>query len=125
MKPDKYYIDASSFLEVTGELADFMMQEKLGEKYYEDCIYVDEDDVYNFTDKGQEIFNNYVDQMTRILSEANIVHEDQLQEGEWKWLKYRLEKYIAIKEILFLLAQRKMLKIGKLKKRNGKSKIFL
>ena len=33
MKPDKYYIDASSFVEVTGELADFMMQEKLGEKY--------------------------------------------------------------------------------------------
>ena len=82
MKPDKYYIDASSFVEVTGELADFMMQEKLGEKYYEDYIYVDEDDVYNFTDEGQEMFNNYVDQMTRILSEVNIVHEDQLQEGE-------------------------------------------
>jgi hypothetical protein len=82
MKPDKYYIDASSFLEVTSELADFMMQEKLGEKYYEDFIYVDEDDVYNFTDEGQEMFNNYVDIMTRILSEVNIVHEDQLQEGE-------------------------------------------
>ena len=82
MKPDKYYIDASSFVEVTGELADFMMQEKLGEKYYEECIYVDEHDVYSFTDKGQKIFNNYLDQMTRILSEVNIVHEDQLQEGE-------------------------------------------
>ena len=82
MKPSKYYIDASSFLEVTGELADFMMQEKLGEKYYEDCIYVDEDDVYNFTDEGQEIFNNYIDQMTRILNEVDIVDEDQLQQGE-------------------------------------------
>jgi hypothetical protein len=77
MKSDKYYIDASSFLEVTSELADFMMQEKLGEKYYEDCIYVDEHDVYNFTNKGQQMFNNYVDYMTRILGEANIVHEDQ------------------------------------------------
>ena len=82
MKPSKYYIDDSSFVEVTSELADFMMQEKLGEKYYEDCIYVDEDDVYSFTDKGQKIFNNYLDHMTRILSEVNIVHEDQLQEGE-------------------------------------------
>ena len=82
MRSDKYYIDDSSFVEVTSELADFMMQEKLGEKYYEDCIYVDEDDVYNFTDEGQEMFNNYVDIMTRILSEVNIVHEDQLQEGE-------------------------------------------
>jgi hypothetical protein len=82
MKPDKYYIDASSFVEVTSELADFMMQEKLGEKYYEECIYVDEDDVYNFTDEGQEMFNNYVDQMTRILNEVDIVDEDQLQQGE-------------------------------------------
>ena len=82
MKSNKYYIDTPSFLEVTSKLADFMMQEKLGEKYYENCIYVDEDDVYNFTDEGQEMFNNYVDIMTRILGEANIVHEDQLQEGE-------------------------------------------
>ena len=82
MKPDKYYIDASSFVEVTSELADFMMQEKLGEKYYENCIYQDEDDVYNYTDEGQEIFNNYVDIMTRILGEVNIVHEDQLQQGD-------------------------------------------
>ena len=82
MKPDKYYIDTSSFLEVTSKLADFMMQEKLGEKYYENCIYVDEDDVYNYTDEGQEIFNNYIDQMTRILNEVDIVDEDQLQQGE-------------------------------------------
>ena len=82
MKPDKYYIDASSFLEVTSKLADFMMQEKLGEKYYENCIYVDEDDVYNYTDEGQEIFNNYIDQMTRILNEVDIVDEDQLQQGD-------------------------------------------
>ena len=59
-----------------------MMQEKLGEKYYENCIYVDEDDVYNYTDEGQEIFNNYIDQMTRILNEVDIVDEDQLQQGE-------------------------------------------
>ena len=82
MKSDKYYIDTPSFLEVTSKLADFMMQEKLGEKYYENCIYVDEDDVYNYTDEGQEIFNNYIDQMTRILNEVDIVDEDQLQQGE-------------------------------------------
>ena len=82
MKPDKYYIDTPSFLEVTSKLADFMMQEKLGEKYYENCIYVDEDDVYNYTDEGQEIFNNYIDHVTRILNEVDIVDEDQLQQGE-------------------------------------------
>jgi len=82
MKPAKYYIDDSSFVEVTSELADFMMQEKLGLNYYEECIYQDEDDVYNYTDRGQNMFNYFVDQTTRILSEVNIVHEDQLQEGE-------------------------------------------
>ena len=82
MKSNKYYIDTPSFLEVTSKLADFMMQEKLGEKYYENCIYVDEDDVYNYTDEGQEIFNNYIDHVTRILNEVDIVDEDQLQEGE-------------------------------------------
>ena len=82
MKSNKYYIDTPSFLEVTSKLADFMMQEKLGEKYYENCIYVDEDDVYNYTDEGQEIFNNYIDHVTRILNEVDIVDEDQLQQGE-------------------------------------------
>ena len=82
MKTNKYYIDTPSFLEVTSKLADFMMQEKLGEKYYENCIYVDEDDVYNYTDEGQEIFNNYIDHVTRILNEVDIVDEDQLQQGE-------------------------------------------
>jgi len=82
MKSDKYYIDTPSFLEVTSKLADFMMQDKLDMKYYENCIYQDEDDVYNYTDEGQEIFNNYIDHVTRILNEVDIVDEDQLQEGE-------------------------------------------
>ena len=77
MKPDKYYIDDSSFVEVTSELADFMMQEKLGEKYYEDCIYVDEDDVYNFTDEGQEMFNYYTGIIKKNLKEmCNIVPKE-------------------------------------------------
>ena len=81
MKPDKYYIDASSFLEVTSELADYIMQEKLSEEYYE-YIYEDEDDVYNYTDEGQDMFNNYVEIIEVYLHNVGIVHEDQLQEGE-------------------------------------------
>ena len=73
---DKYYIDASSFLEVTSELADYIMQEKLSEEYYE-YIYEDEDDVYNYTDEGQEMFNNYVEIIEGYLHNVNIVHEDQ------------------------------------------------
>ena len=35
-----------------------------------------------YDEQAESLFNNYLDQMTRILSEVNIVHEDQLQEGE-------------------------------------------
>jgi galactose-1-phosphate uridylyltransferase len=75
---DKYYIDASSFLEVTSELADYIMQEKLGDKYDN---YEDESGVINYTKAGQDMFNNYVEVIEGYLSSVNIVHEDQLQEG--------------------------------------------
>ena len=76
MKPDKYYIDASSFLEVTSELADYIMQEKLGDKY-DKYVYQDEDEVYNYTKAGQDMFNNYVEVIEGYLHNVSIVHEDQ------------------------------------------------
>tara|TARA_Y100000401_G_scaffold37874_1_gene28465 strand:+ start:159 stop:407 length:249 start_codon:yes stop_codon:yes gene_type:complete len=81
MKTDKYYIDASSFLEVTSELADYIMQEKLSDKY-DKYIYEDESGVINYTKAGQDMFNNYVEVIEGYLSDVSIVHEDQLQEGE-------------------------------------------
>ena len=53
---NKYYIDASSFLEVTSELADYIMQENMGDEY-ENYIYEDEDEVINYTEEGQKIYN--------------------------------------------------------------------
>ena len=73
---DKYYIDASSFLEVTSELADYIMQEKLGDKY-DKYVYQDEDEVYNYTKVGQDMFNNYVEVIEGYLHNVSIVHEDQ------------------------------------------------
>ena len=78
---NKYYIDASSFLEVTSELADYIMQEKLSEEYYE-YIYEDEDDVYNYTDEGQDMFNNYVEIIEGYLHNVGIVHEDQKENDD-------------------------------------------
>jgi hypothetical protein len=71
---NKYYIDASSFLEVTSELADYIMQEKLGDAYDN---YIYEDEVYNYTKAGQDMFNNYVEIIEGYLHNVNIVHEDQ------------------------------------------------
>ena len=73
---DKYYIDASSFLEVTSELADYIMQENMGDEY-ENYIYEDEDEVINYTEEGQKIFNNYVEVIEGYLGAVGIVHEDQ------------------------------------------------
>ena len=76
MRSDKYYIDASSFLEVTSELADYIMQEKLGDAY-DNYIYEDESGVINYTKAGQDIFNNYVEIIEVYLRNVSIVHEDQ------------------------------------------------
>ena len=81
MKPDKYYIDSSSFLEVTDELADFIMQEKYGDEY-ENYIYQDDVGAINYTKAGQDMFNNYVEIIEVYLRNVSIVNEDQLQEGE-------------------------------------------
>jgi len=67
-------INASSFLEVTSELADFIMQEKYGDEY-ENYIFRDEDGVYNFTHEGQNIFDEYANEVEQYLNSAGIYHE--------------------------------------------------
>ena len=76
-KKDKnnYYIDSSSFIEVTTELADYIMQEKLG-KNYDNYIYEEQGSI-SFTAKGQEIFNRYLEEIEGFFSNVNILHEDQ------------------------------------------------
>jgi len=74
-------INASSFLEVTSELADFIMQEKYGDEY-ENYIYQDDVGVINYTQEGQDIFNNYIGEVETYLNSAGIYHE-----GDEEWIK--------------------------------------
>ena len=67
-------INASSFLEVTSELADFIMQEKYGDEY-ENYIYQDDVGVISYTEEGQDIFNNYLGEVETYLNSAGIYHE--------------------------------------------------
>ena len=67
-------INASSFLEVTSELADFIMQEKYGDEY-ENYIFQDDVGVINYTQEGQDIFNNYVGEVETYLNSAGIYRE--------------------------------------------------
>ena len=67
-------INASSFLEVTSELADFIMQEKYGDEY-ENYIFRDEDGSHDYTEEGQDIFNEYFDEVETCLNSAGIYHD--------------------------------------------------
>jgi hypothetical protein len=67
-------INASNFLEVTSELADFIMQEKYGDEY-ENYIFQDDVGVINYTQEGQDIFNNYVGEVETYLNSAGIYRE--------------------------------------------------
>ena len=72
-------INASNFLEVTSELADFIMQEKYGDEY-ENYIYQDDVGVISYTEEGQDIFNNYLGEVETYLNSAGIYHEG---DDEW------------------------------------------
>ncbi len=67
-------INAYSLLEVTSELADFIMQEKYGDAY-ENYIFRDKSGSYNYTEEGQEIFNNYLGEVETYFNSAGIWHE--------------------------------------------------
>jgi len=50
------------------------MQEKYGDEY-ENYIFRDADGSYNYTEEGQEIFNNYLGEVETYLNSAGIYHE--------------------------------------------------
>ena len=72
---NNYYIDAPSYLEVTSNIADYVMRQKLG-KDYNNYIYVNQGDI-NFTEEGQEIFNGYLEEIEGFFRNANILHESE------------------------------------------------
>ena len=52
---DKYYIDAPTYLEVTSEIADYVMKKMLPNIY--DSYTYEEQGSISFTEEGQEVFN--------------------------------------------------------------------
>tara|TARA_R110002020_G_scaffold174870_1_gene366616 strand:- start:158 stop:385 length:228 start_codon:yes stop_codon:yes gene_type:complete len=71
---DKYYIDAPTYLEITSDIADYVMRARFA-KDYDDCIHV-EQGIISYSDMGQEIFNRYLDQIQIFFSNANIVNKE-------------------------------------------------
>ena len=63
-----------NWLELTSELTDYVMTKEL-DNDYEDYI-VEEDDVIRYTEEGQKIFNDTLDEVEYILNLMGIFMED-------------------------------------------------
>jgi len=68
----KYYVSESAFIEVTCELAEKMMKERLGDKF--PLMFEDHGNSYNA--EGQEHFNQLYDKVQNILEDADIIPTD-------------------------------------------------
>jgi len=71
----EYFIDEPTFLELSCELADRMLQKKAG-KDYDSFITVDKKGVEIYTDEAQLLFEEYLQEVTDILILNNICPDD-------------------------------------------------
>ena len=79
MSKPKLKIDASEFIEHTCQFADDIMQRQLGEKYSE-SIYKDEHNCINYTEEGQDIFNELLDEVEWFLGLFGVVNGSAYEE---------------------------------------------
>ncbi len=74
MSKEKILLSSDQYIELTCDLADWIMQERYGDKYEKYTI--EEDEVISFTEKGQDIFNSLVEEVEILLEDrADIVNE--------------------------------------------------
>ena len=76
MSTEKQLIKATNFVGVTCELADEIMQDRLG-RSYEDYLLGNDNYGYSFTEEGQDIFNGILDHVEYIFKTNGLVHEDR------------------------------------------------
>ena len=73
MSKEKILLSSDQYIELTCDLADWIMQERYGDKYEKYTI--EEDEVISFTEKGQDIFNSLVEEVEILLEDrADIVN---------------------------------------------------
>jgi hypothetical protein len=79
MSREKILLPCDQYIELTCDIADWIMQERYGDKY-ENYI-IEEDETISFTEKGQDIFNNLVEEVEILLEDrADIVNEESERE---------------------------------------------
>jgi len=80
---DKIPLPSDQYIELTCDLADWIMQERY-KGNYKRYIYTDEYDTINYTNKGQDIFNGLIGAVEIVLEDrADIVNaESEREENE-------------------------------------------
>ena len=81
MSKEKILLSSDQYIELTCDIADWIMQERYGDKYEKYTI--EEDEVISFTEKGQDIFNSLVEEVEILLEDrADIVNEMNEREDD-------------------------------------------
>ena len=73
---DNVYLSADKYIEYTCEQADKIMQMKTGEEYYTQYTYMDRDSVVQYTEEGQDIFNDILGYVENFLANVGIYNEE-------------------------------------------------
>jgi hypothetical protein len=69
------YLNADEYIEYYSELADDLMQKKLG-KEYERYVHYNVDGNSSYTEEGQDIFNDILDAVELCLSDVGIYRKE-------------------------------------------------
>ena len=75
MSREKILLPCDQYIELTCDIADWIMQERYKGNYKKYII--EDDETISFTEKGQDIFNNLVEEVEILLEDrADIIKED-------------------------------------------------
>jgi hypothetical protein len=73
---------ASEFIEHTCDFADYLMQKILADKY-EDYMQGNDDDGYSYTEDGQDLFNELLEDVEHFLGKFGVVNGTAYEDEEY------------------------------------------
>ena len=105
---DKIPLSSDIYIELTTDIADWVMQERY-KGNYKKYIYTDEYDTINFTEKGQDIFNELNGQVESVLeTRAGIVNGDSFERDSFETSNKRdatkFQKILCVIVLIFGIA---------------------
>ena len=100
---DKIPLSSDIYIELTTDIADWIMQERY-KGNYKRYIYTDEYDTINFTEKGQDIFNELNGEVESVLeTRAGIVNGDSFETSN-KRDATKFQKSLCVIVLIFGIA---------------------